>query len=362
MKSHKQAKQQPQQNAPKQNKQQEVPLVFKQAVGNSRYWSGKLSIGAYIVEDAKTSKKTAILFDSGLDEQTAKQVDRELKKEDISLGAIINTHSHADHCGGNQYLQRVHPSVKIFATHFESHYIEHPHHEPTCFCSGAEPFQGLRNKFLEAQPSHVTDVISHADQDIEVCGAKLSVVALPGHTPGSIGVVTPDKVLYCGDAFYGAETFDKHGVLFYTHIGDTLTSLNKLAKLEKDAKVDACVYYHGGLGKDVEANATRHAKKVEETSAKIHQMITDAKHASLDALTKQVMDEFKVTPPSVMSFTLTRTVVTAYVADLEKKGKISLEVRDNLLEATTPAARPAAAPAKTTAANAGNAPGVKLRV
>ena len=91
----------------------------------------------------------AILIDSGLDDNTAKKILKVLEKENLILKAIINTHSHADHCGGNAYLKEK-AQVKIYAPEIESGIIENPILEPLYLFSGANPISDLKNKFLMA--------------------------------------------------------------------------------------------------------------------------------------------------------------------------------------------------------------------
>ena len=53
----------------------------------------------------KVSDNEVILIDSGNDKDTAKKIYRILNENNWILKAIFNTHSHADHIGGNKFLQ-----------------------------------------------------------------------------------------------------------------------------------------------------------------------------------------------------------------------------------------------------------------
>lgn len=106
-------------------------LTLEKAKGSSQFISGRLSIGVYVAPNNK-----AILIDSGIDKDTAKSVAQALQAHQLKVAAIINTHSHADHCGGNAYFQKLDPSIKIYATKYEKAFIEMPHMEPSCFSGG----------------------------------------------------------------------------------------------------------------------------------------------------------------------------------------------------------------------------------
>lgn len=92
-------------------------LAIQFVRGASAFLTGRLSIGLFI------KNNDVVLIDSGIDKQTAKQVDDALHVMQLTPRAIINTHSHADHCGGNAYFQKKY-KLDIFATQWEKAFIE----------------------------------------------------------------------------------------------------------------------------------------------------------------------------------------------------------------------------------------------
>ncbi len=293
-----------------------------QVKGSSFFCSGRLSVGVYKQGD------TVILVDSGIDSDTAKNIDAAIKAAGCSVAAIINTHHHPDHCGGNNYFQKKYPDLRIFASQFESVFINNPFTHVLCFCNAAAPSTGLRNKYLEASISVVTNVITpYEDQVIEINGEQFRIVTLPGHTFGSIGIITPDNVFYCGDAIFGEDTFNKHGVLFYTEIQSSLASFEKITWLQ----IDATVFYHGGMLATISATASKHARRMLETKDVIAQIINvEGTGLPIDLVTQKIMNIYRI-PQSEMSFALTRTCVTAFITQLELEKKIELIMRDGLL-------------------------------
>lgn len=296
-------------------------ITLEKVVGNSFYVTGRLSIGLYLVEN----EKSAVLIDSGLDSENAKKVDKAIKSLGYRISAVINTHSHADHCGGNSYFQKTYPDLRIFATDFESHFIEEPYLEPLTFCCGSFPFKGLRVRLLEAEKSHVTDRIPYIDGKIKVNNTDFSVLTLPGHTDGMIGIITPDEVLYYGDAIFGQETYEKHGVLFYTDIEKIKETFNKL----KTVDVRGHVLYHGSLVENPLQIIENHEKKIEETEKFILDVIMEAP-ISLESLIAKIMNRYKI-DNNIVQHSLTSTCVRSYISYLESNGLIALNVEDGFL-------------------------------
>ena len=91
------------------------------------------------------------LIDSGNDREAGRKVRQILDANGWRLRAIYNTHSNADHIGGNKYLQ-TQTGCDIFAPGVERDFSVHPILEPS-FLYGGFPPQALRHKFLMAQES-----------------------------------------------------------------------------------------------------------------------------------------------------------------------------------------------------------------
>lgn len=96
----------------------------------------------------------AYLIDSGNSKDAGKRARQMLDANGWPLLGILNTHSHADHIGGNRFLQD-RTGCKIFAHGIEGAFTEHPILEPAFLCGGC-PCRDLRHKLLLAQESRVS--------------------------------------------------------------------------------------------------------------------------------------------------------------------------------------------------------------
>lgn len=101
----------------------------------------------------KINNSDAVLIDSGNDKDAGKKIYRILDANGWTLKAIYNTHSHADHIGGNHFLQEK-TGCRIYAKGMECTYSNTPLLEPVGLYGG-NPFKELKHKFLMAQESTV---------------------------------------------------------------------------------------------------------------------------------------------------------------------------------------------------------------
>ena len=98
-------------------------------------------IGVYVAD-----KDHVYLVDSGNDKDAGRKVRQILDKNGWHLAAILNSHSNADHIGGNRYLQGQ-TGCKVYSGGIEAAFTKSPVLEPS-FLYGGYPCKDLRHKFL----------------------------------------------------------------------------------------------------------------------------------------------------------------------------------------------------------------------
>jgi glyoxylase-like metal-dependent hydrolase (beta-lactamase superfamily II) len=195
--------------------------ILQQITERTFYIPGSNNLGIVATGDGG-----AIAIDTGLDKDTGRLIRKALDEARLTLRAILNTHHHADHIGGNDYLVRNLPGVAVYAPRLEAALIENPLLEPLYLNMGAQPIAELHNKWLMAKGTPVQHVID--GERLTIAGVDVDIVALPGHSLAQIGVAV-DGVCFAADSFFGPAILQKHGIPYAQDVGAQLASLDRLA-------------------------------------------------------------------------------------------------------------------------------------
>lgn len=247
-----------------------------------------------------------VTVDTGLDKQAAKRLNKAANELGEPIVAIVNTHAHADHFGGNADLIKRCPGIEVFAPVAEAPVIRQPILEPQYLWHGALPFRALQNKFLLAPASPVHHEFDTSDV-VEIGQVGFQSIFLPGHAHGQCGILV-GEVLFAADAYFGREVTDKHGLPFLVDYEKTLASATHVSEVSAEWYVPG----HGNATQapqpDIDYLRARH----ERAFATLHQLLTEA--SSLDVLTGRMCDAFMLQPANPGAWALIRTTVAAYLS------------------------------------------------
>lgn len=262
----------------------------------------------------KTGESSAVLIDSGSDKDAGKKVHRALAEKGWELRAIYNTHSHADHTGGNRFLQEK-TGCEIFARGMEQLYAAHPVLEPVGLYGG-RPFGELRNKFLMAQESKVFPLTE------EVLPAGMKMLDLPGHSFDMTGFVTQDGTAYIADCVFSEETLAKYGIVYLWDADAAARTLRRLQTLKAERFVPA----HAPAVKDISELAALNLRAIEGLQAAIERLC--AEPTAFEKLLKGLFDAYGQ-EMNVQQYALVGSTLRSCLSGLYERGRIGFEFRDN---------------------------------
>ena len=281
-------------------------------VGEKSYYINcPAKIGIYRLNDTDV-----YLIDSGNDKDAGKKVCKILNENGWSLKGIINTHSNADHIGGNKYLQQQ-TGCKIFADGIEAAFTKYPILEPS-FLYGGYPCKDLRHKFLLASASDVKEI---SDSDFP---KELEIIPLRGHFFDMIGIRTPDNVVFLADCISSKNTLEKYQISFIYDVAEYLNTLDKVGSMKAAIFVPA----HAEATKDIKDLVQINRKKVLEVADKIQSVLTTP--MSFEALLKQIFDEYGLLM-NFEQYVLIGSTVRSYLSWMKDNKKIEAVFEDNLL-------------------------------
>ncbi len=257
-----------------------------------------------------------VLIDSGSDKDAGKKVLRHLESKGWTLSAIYNTHSHADHIGGNKLLQD-RTGCRIYAPGLECVFTNYPALEPMNLYGG-NPFKDLYNKFLCAQTSSALPLAEAA------LPSGMEIVPLPGHSFDMVGYKTPDGNLFIADSVSSAETLEKYGVSYLWDVAAFLESLEKLKSLPAARFIPA----HAPVcsGAELAALADVNKAAVERTEALLLQICSSPR--CFEELLAEIFAAFGLTM-NAQQYVLIGSTVRSYLSWLWGCGKLQFTFENN---------------------------------
>lgn len=178
-----------------------------------------------------------ILVDSGLNSENASEIDKLIQTNfNKKVGAIINTHSNADHAGGNKYFSEKY-NCKIYTTPKESAFLENPYLE-SALIWGAHPFDKIRTSYFECEKSIATDLVNENSQIKLNNGTIIKFISLPGHFIDMIGIFISDidekNTIFLGDSIFGAQMITKYNISYMINVSEFKNTLDKIIKINSD--------------------------------------------------------------------------------------------------------------------------------
>ena len=254
------------------------------------------------------------LIDSGNDKDAGRKVRQVLDANGWKLTAIYNTHSNADHIGGNQYLQRQ-TGCRVYAPGIDCAFTRHPVLEPA-FLYGGYPCRDLRHKFLMAQPSDALELTP------DTLPEGFEMIPLPGHFFDMVGFRTPDDVLFLADCLSSRETLDKYQIGFIYDVAAYLDTLEAVKTMQARVFIPS----HAAATEEIAGLAQYNIDKVQEIAARIVELC--AEPLCFEDILKKLFDAYALRL-SIEQYVLVGSTVRSYLAWLKDAGRLRCLFEDN---------------------------------
>lgn len=268
------------------------------------------NIGIYKLDNEKVC-----LIDTGNDKESGRKILKIINEQNWQVECIINTHSNADHVGGNKFIQD-RTNCKILSSKTETAIINNPELEPA-FLYGAMPLNELNNKFLLAKESNCQIIDNNLPEGLEY-------FTLKGHFIDMIGIKTSDNIYFLGDSIFSEETINKYHIFFIYDVEKYLQTLDFLETLNGTFYIPSHVKPLTDLKELIKLNKN----KINEICNKILSFCQNP--VTTEEIIKNIFDTYNL-EININQYALLGSTIKSYLTYLNNQNRVEYFFKDNLL-------------------------------
>lgn len=268
------------------------------------------NIGIYKLDDEKVC-----LIDTGNDKESGRKILKIINEQNWQVECIINTHSNADHVGGNKFIQD-RTNCKILSSKIETAIINNPELEPA-FLYGAMPLNELNNKFLLAKESNCQVIDNNLPEGLEY-------FTLKGHFIDMIGIKTSDNIYFLGDSIFSEETINKYHIFFIYDVEKYLQTLDFLETLNGTFYIPSHVKPLTDLKELIKLNKN----KINEICNAILNACQNP--TTTEEIIKNIFDTYNL-EININQYALLGSTIKSYLTYLNNQNRVEYFFKDNLL-------------------------------
>lgn len=210
----------------------------------------------------KRSAREGILIDTGFARQDREGLVRLFEETGVRPVGVIVSHTHYDHAGNAEYLKRRY-GCPIMASLAEA--------------GTAISVMSYRCAYPAMTPREIEDMMADECYSVDevilpgervrtFCGVPFGILPLSGHTPGHIGVITPDQVAYLADTLMGEEAMAASKMPSAVCRADDLKAKRSLHAL----RCGAYVLAHRGVYEDIGGLIDKNVALIEERAELVY--------------------------------------------------------------------------------------------
>ena len=265
------------------------------------------NIGIHFTDDGRM-----YLIDTG-SKGDGEKIDEILSREGWVPSCIINTHTHIDHIGGNEFLMR----IPAYCTDYDMAFAHYSELE-AAYMNGGYPAEKLRTIF--AHPG----MIGFRSLEKETLDG-IDWTYLPGHSFGMIGIRTSDDIWFLGDSYLSRSFLKQYTFGFIYNVEAYIDTLKKL----KEFKGALFVPSHGIIETDIVPSLEQNLRSVAEMCSMICE--TCREYRGQDEILQQMYERLQMHARPAQHALLSSTV-KSYLTYLQDRNKLECRFVDNIMK------------------------------
>lgn len=275
------------------------------------------------------TKSSVYIIDSGLSSKDGEELVQAVKElfPEKKIKAVINTHSHSDHSGGNNAIKKL-TDCEIWASEKADCLLRMPELTGYLYSGGSPVKEIAEHLLVKSEYSKADRFIK--EESIEIEGIKITFIPSEGHFFGHYGILADDgkcSVYFLGDGFFGKDMLKKAWLPF---IYDAAAFRKSIKKIE-ESKCDYYAASHGGVysKESLHAAAELNIMVTLEAELKILKILKE-KALSHEEVLKKILD-FSELKPQLIQYFLIGTTIQSYLSSLYNRGLIKYKIEGNRL-------------------------------
>ena len=260
----------------------------------------------------------ALVVDSGMGSRSGRQIAEMLAERGLRPAAVLNTHAHGDHTGGNAYLVRE-AGARLYAPEHEATWVRSPEWGMVFLFGGAEPVAGMTTRRLLPEGAPVHAVV--CEGTLRLAGVRVEALHLPGHTRGHMGYLV-EGVLFLGDAL-ASEAELASGLPYTYSVSLKLQTLERLESVRAEWYVPG----HGEPRREIAPLLQANREAIEGTCAAIQALLAGGP-MSEEEVVARVFRGMGAPLHRLGEFSMARATVLSHLSYLHGLDLVAYEVQD----------------------------------
>lgn len=268
------------------------------------------NIGIHFTDDGRM-----YLIDTG-SKGDGEKIDEILSREGWVPSCIINTHTHIDHIGGNEFLMRKYGNP-AYCTDYDMAFAHYSELE-AAYMNGGYPAEKLRTIFAHPGMIGFRSIEKETPDGIDW-------TYLPGHSFGMIGIRTSDDIWFLGDSYLSRSFLKQYTFGFIYNVEAYIDTLKKL----KEFKGALFVPSHGIIETDIVPTLEQNLRSVAEMCSMICE--TCREYRGQDEILQQMYERLRMHARPAQHALLSSTV-KSYLTYLQDRNKLECRFVDNIMK------------------------------